>query len=390
MRDLVSALDERKRQRLYRERQTLEGAQDVEVRIGGRNYLSFCSNDYLGLASDPRVIAALKQGAERFGVGSGAAHLVSGHSYAHQALEDDLAEFTGRPRALLFSTGYMANLGVVTALTGRGDTVFEDRLNHASLIDAALLAGARLVRYKHGDMASLKTKLAETGGRTRLIATDGVFSMDGDRAPVSGLEAVAADHDAWLLVDDAHGFGVLGSEGRGWLVDQLREPAPNSILMATLGKALGTFGAFVAGSEALIETLIQQSRTFIYTTASPPAVAWAARAALQLVRDGQHLRDRLELLIQRFRAGAAQLGLPLMSSDTPIQPLLLGSAGTTLSYSEALRRRGILVTAIRPPTVPRGAARLRVTFSARHEPEHVDRLLEALSECAAEIPDVAC
>jgi 8-amino-7-oxononanoate synthase len=389
MRDLVSALDERKRQQLYRTRLTLDGPQGVTVRIAGREYLSFCSNDYLGLASDPRLVDAFKQGAERFGVGSGAAHLVSGHSYAHQALEEDLAEFTGRPRALLFSTGYMANLGVVAALTGRGDTVFEDRLNHASLIDAALLAGARLVRYKHSDIASLTARLRQADSGTRLIASDGVFSMDGDCAPLPGLSAAAVEHNAWLLIDDAHGFGVLGNQGRGWFADQFPDPAPNTILMATLGKALGTFGAFVAGSNALIETLIQQSRTFIYTTASPPAIAWAARTALQLVRDGQDLRDRLDALIRRFREGAAQLGLPLMDSATPIQPLLLGEAGTALSFSDALRRRGILVTAIRPPTVPRGAARLRVTFSARHAPEHVDRLLEALADCAVEIPDVA-
>lgn len=389
MEDLVSALYERKRQQLYRTRLTLDGPQDVTVRIHGREYLSFCSNDYLGLARDPRLIDALKQGAERFGVGSGAAHLVSGHSYAHQALEEDLADFTGRPRALLFSTGYMANLGVIAALMGRGDTVLEDRLNHASLIDAALLAGARLVRYKHSDIHSLTAKLAQVDSGARLIASDGVFSMDGDCAPLPGLSAAAADHDAWLLIDDAHGFGVLGNQGRGWFADQLPEPCSNTILMATLGKALGTFGAFVAGSDALIETLIQQSRTFIYTTASPPAVAWAARAALQLVRDGQHLRDRLDALICRFRAGAAQLGLPLTDSGTPIQPLLLGEAGTALAFSEALRRRGILVTAIRPPTVPKGSARLRVTLSARHAPEHVDRLLEALAACAPEFPDVA-
>lgn len=390
MRDLVSALDERKRQRLYRTRQTLEGPQDVLVRIEGREYLSFCSNDYLGLASDPRVIDAFKEGAERFGVGSGAAHLVSGHSYAHQALEEELAEFAGRPRALLFSTGYMANLGVIAALTGRGDTVLEDRLNHASLIDAALSAGARLVRYRHIDVGSLATKLERVGAGTRLIASDGVFSMDGDCAPLPGLNAAAARHDAWLLVDDAHGFGVLGKQGRGWFADQLADPAPNTILMATLGKAFGTFGAVVAGSEALIETLIQQSRTFIYTTAPPPAIAWATRTALGLVRDGQHLRDRLSSLVERFRAGAAQLGLPLMASATPIQPLLVGEAASALRLSEALRKRGMLVAAIRPPTVPKGGARLRVTFSARHTPAHVDQLLAAFADCALDIPDVKC
>jgi 8-amino-7-oxononanoate synthase len=389
MRDLVSALDERKRQQLYRSRETLDGPQDVVVRIRGCEYLSFCSNDYLGLASDKRIIDAFKEGADRFGVGSGAAHLVTGHSYAHQLLEEELAEFTGRPRALLFSTGYMANLGVVAALAGDGDTVLEDRLNHASLIDAARVSGARLVRYRHNDMASLEAKLARVARGTALIATDGVFSMDGDCAPVSGLKSASDRHDAWLLIDDAHAFGVLGEQGRGWGADQLAGATSDTILMATLGKALGTFGAFVAGSETLIETLIQQARTFIYTTAPPPAIAWAARSALAIVRDGQHLRDRLSILISRFRSGAAQLGLRLMSSETPIQPLLVGEPATALRLSDALRRRGMLVTAIRPPTVPRGAARLRVTFSARHTPEQVDRLLDALGDCAHEIPHVA-
>jgi len=386
MQDLASALEERKRQRLYRTRQMLEGPQDVLVRIEGQEYLSFCSNDYLGLASHPGLIAALREGAERFGVGSGAAHLVSGHSYAHQALEDDLAEFTGRPRALLFSTGYMANLGVIAALAGRGDTVLEDRLNHASLIDAALVSGARLIRYKHLAVSNLTARLAQVTSGARLIASDAVFSMDGDCAPLRELNAVAAQHDAWLLVDDAHGFGVLGPQGRGWFADQLPDPGSHAILMATLGKALGTFGAFVAGSEVLIETLIQKSRTFIYTTAPPPALAWAARRALQLVCSSQHLRDKLEGLVQRFRAGAADLDLPLMDSATPIQPLLLGDPDAALRASSALRGRGILVTAIRPPTVPEGTARLRVTLSARHTSEHVDRLLEALAGC---IPDSA-
>lgn len=386
MQDLASALEERKRQQLYRRRQTLDGPQDVLVRIEGQEYLSFCSNDYLGLAGDRRLAAALCEGAERFGVGSGAAHLVSGHSYAHQALEEDLAEFTGCPRVLLFSTGYMANMGVITALAGRGDTVLQDRLNHASLIDAALLSGARLVRYKHLDVSSLTAKLGQVARGVRLIASDAVFSMDGDCAPLRRLNAAAVQHDAWLVVDDAHGFGVLGARGRGWFADQLPEPGDHAVLMATLGKALGTFGAFVAGSEALIETLIQKSRTFIYTTAPPPALAWAARTALQLVRGGEELRDKLEALIQRFRAGAAELALPLMTSATPIQPVLVGAPEAALRASSALRARGILVTAIRPPTVPDGTARLRVTLSAHHTFDHVDRLLEALAEC---VPDTS-
>ena len=381
MQNLSAALAVRKQQQLYRTRQTLEGAQGVLVQIDGHEYLSFCSNDYLGLANHPRLIKALKEGAGRFGVGSGAAHLVTGHSYAHQALEEDLAAFTGRPRALLFSTGYMANLGVVSALVGRGDCVFEDRLNHASLIDAAALSHARLIRYPHNDTLKLQKKMSAVTKGVRLIASDAVFSMDGDCAPVAGLARLATDNDAWLLVDDAHGFGVLGENGRGWFLDQLSEVPDNALLMATLGKGLGTFGAFVAGSEDLIETLIQQARTFIYTTAPPPAIAWATRTALQLVREGDHLRERLRELVQRFRNGANELGLPLMPSETPIQPLLVGDAGAALSLSDRLRASGLLVTAIRPPTVPTGSARLRITFSAAHEPAHVDRLLETIAAC---------
>jgi 8-amino-7-oxononanoate synthase len=387
MQDLVPALAERKQHQLYRTRQTLEGRQGVLVRIDGREYLSFCSNDYLGLAGHPELVSAFKDGADRFGVGSGAAHLITGHSYAHQALEEELADFVGRPRALLFSTGYMANLGVISALVGRGDFVLQDRLNHASLIDAAALSGARLIRYRHSDMQSLRRKLSQIKGGIRLIASDGVFSMDGDRALLGELACQAYSNGAWLLVDDAHGFGVVGDQGRGWFVDQLPEAGDNAILMATLGKALGTFGAFVAGSEALIETLVQQARTFIYTTAPPPAAAWATRTALQLVRDGQDMRDRLQASIARFRQGAAQLGLPLMPSDTPIQPLMAGEAATALRISEALRERGFLVSAIRPPTVPEGTARLRITLSAQHEPAQIDGLLAALEACARTLFD---
>jgi len=381
MQDLSAELAERKQQQLYRTRQTLEGAQGVRVQIDGQEYLSFCSNDYLGLANHPSLIEAMKEGAERFGVGSGAAHLVSGHSYAHQALEDDLAEFTGRPRALLFSTGYMANLGVVAALAGRGDSVFEDRLNHASLIDAASLSRARLIRYPHNDTVKLQEKMSAITKGVRLIASDAVFSMDGDCAPVAKLVRLAKENDAWLLVDDAHGIGVLGENGRGWFLDQLSEVPDNALLMATLGKGLGTFGAFVAGSEDLIETLIQQARTFIYTTAPPPAIAWATRTALRLVREGDHLREKLNELVQRFRNGASELGLPLMASGTPIQPLLVGDSGAALRLSERLRTHGLLVTAIRPPTVPKGTARLRITLSAAHEPAHIDRLLDAIAAC---------
>ena len=384
MQDLTAALSARKQQQLYRTRQTLDGPQGVVVSIGGRDYLSFCSNDYLGLANHPQVITAFKEGVDRFGVGSGAAHLITGHSYAHQALEEELAAFVGRPRALLFSTGYMANLGVVTALTGRGDEIFEDRLNHASLIDAAALSAAKLVRYPHNDMQALQQKLSASQARQRLIASDGVFSMDGDCARLVTMQALARQSDAWLLVDDAHGFGVLGEQGRGWCADQLGAGADNVVLMATLGKALGTGGAFVAGSEALVETLIQQARTFIYTTAAPPALAWATRAALRLVQEGGDMRERLLRNIDYFRRGAAELDVPLMASETAIQPVVVGAAGPAMALSAALRQRGLLVTAIRPPTVPQGASRLRVTLSASHSLEQLDRLLGALADCYRE------
>lgn len=382
MQNLASALNERHQQHLYRTRQILQTPQAARVSIEGKEYLSFCSNDYLGLANHPEVISAFKEGLERFGAGSGAAHLISGHSYAHQVLEEALAEFTGRPRALLFSTGYMANLGVIDALTDPKSAVLEDRLNHASLLDGARLSGAKLLRYRHRDNTSLQSRLAQSDAiETRLIATDAVFSMDGDCADLKGLYKQAKQTNSWLLVDDAHGFGVLGPQGRGWCVDQLGDEAEHTVLMATLGKACGTFGAFVAASEDLIETLIQSARTFIYTTAPPPAQAWATHRALQILRDEQPRREQLEDLVGYFRSCAGQIGLPLMASATPIQPVLVKDASRALLMSEALREKQLLVTAIRPPTVPAGAARLRITFSATHSRSDVDRLLEALADC---------
>jgi 8-amino-7-oxononanoate synthase len=361
---------------LYRRRRVLGGPQQPRCLVDGRPMLAFCSNDYLGLANHPEVVAALCRGAERWGVGSGAAHLVNGHCAAHEALEEELAEFTGRPRALLFSTGYMANLGVISALAGRGDTVFEDRLNHASLLDGALLSRANLRRYPHGDTAALGRMAAEDP--PRLIATDGVFSMDGDLAPIPALARIAREAGAWLLVDDAHGLGVLGREGRGTLDHLGLDARAVPILMGTLGKALGTFGAFVAGSEELIETLVQRARSYIYTTAAPPALAEATRTSLAIVRREAWRRERLQTLIRRLRAGAAQLGLPLADSSTPIQPLMAGSAARALAWGQALESAGILVTPIRPPTVPEGTARLRITLSAAHTESDVDRLLDAL------------
>ncbi len=381
--ELHAALVERRAQALYRARRVVDGPQAPQQTVDGRRVLSFCSNDYLGLANHPAVIAALQRGADDYGVGAGAAHLINGHSRAHHALEEELAEFTDRPRALLFSTGYMANLGVITALLGKADAVFEDRLDHASLIDAGLLCGARLRRYLHADPSSLDGLLDKHPQGRRLIVTDGVFSMDGDLAPLPALAATAAARDAWLMVDDAHGLGVLGRQGRGSLDHFGLDAREAPVLMGTLGKAFGTSGAFVAGSEALIETLIQQARTYVYTTALPPALAEATRASLRLLQNGDERRERLATLIQRFRNGAAQLGLQLMASQTPIQPIVVGEAARAVTISEALLQRGILVTAIRPPTVPAGSARLRVTLSAAHSEAQVDRLLDALGEVAA-------
>ena len=377
--DLEARLTERRANALYRSRLILESPQGVEVLIGDERLLSFCSNDYLGLAQHPDVIAAFQRGAERYGVGAGASHLITGHSRAHHALEEELAEFVQCERALLFSTGYMANLGVVTALSDRHGSIYEDRLNHASLIDAARLARVRVKRYAHVDVTQLRRLLDEKPGGGRLITTDAVFSMDGDLAPLLELAALAAKSDARLIADDAHGLGVLGAHGRGSL-EHWGVPAKSPVvLIGTLGKALGTFGAFVAGDATLIETLIQQARTYTYTTALPPAVAEATRASLRIVREEPWRRQRLRDLVARFRAQASALGLTLAPSDTPIQPVILGTAQRALAAAEQLRSRGILVPAIRPPTVAQGSARLRITFSAAHQDVHVDRLLEALA-----------
>ncbi len=357
----------------------MSGPQGPEMVVDGKPMLCFCSNDYLGLANHPEVIAALQRGAEQYGVGGGAAHLVSGHSAAHHALEEELAEFTGRPRALLFSTGYMANQGVITALLGRSDSIYEDRLNHASLIDAGLLSRADFKRFAHSDMDLLSRQMESQTSGEALVVVDGVFSMDGDVAPLPELVGICRDKEAWLMVDDAHGIGVLGENGAGSLehFDLGLDDVP--ILMGTLGKAIGTFGAFVAGSEELIETLIQQARSYIYTTAPPPAVAEATRVSLRLVQEESWRRERLHELTQRFNMGAEQLGLPIMQSQTPIKPIVAGTVEQALAWSNSLEQKGILVSAIRPPTVPEGSARLRVTLSARHTDEDVDRLLEALS-----------
>jgi len=376
--DLNDALQQRKADSLYRVRRTLESAQSPQVRVDGREYLAFCSNDYLGLANHPEVIEALKTAADTFGVGGGASHLVNGHSLPHHQLEEALAEFTGRERVLLFSTGYMANIGAINALLDKQDAIFQDRLNHASLLDAGLLCGARFQRYLHNDADSLDKRLAKTDARRKLVVTDGVFSMDGDVADLPTLCETARKHDAWVMVDDAHGFGCLGNGGRG-CVDQLGMGNDDvQVLVGTLGKGFGTSGAFVAGSETLIETLIQFARTYIYTTSMSPAVAAATLTSLKLLERDDWRRDKLNTLIARFRHGCEQLGLELMDSPTPIQPILIGESDKAMVISAELEQQGIFISAIRPPTVPAGSARLRVTLSASHTEQHVDRLLSAL------------
>jgi len=378
--DLAARLAERRAADLYRQRPLLESPQGPEVVVDGQRLLAFCSNDYLGLANHPEVVGAWQAGAERWGVGGGASHLVIGHSTPHHQVEEALAELTGRPRALLFSTGYMANLGAITALVGQGDTVLQDRLNHASLLDGGLLSGARFNRYLHNDPASLASRLDKAVGNT-LVVTDGVFSMDGDLADLPALAEVARARDAWLMVDDAHGLGTLGAQGGG-IVEHFGLGVDDvPVLIGTLGKACGTSGAFVAGSEELIEALVQFARPYIYTTSQPPALACATLKSLELLRRESWRREHLAALIRQFREGAQQIGLELMDSPTPIQPIVIGDSAQALRLSRMLRERGLLVTAIRPPTVPAGSARLRVTLSAAHSQAQVQLLLNALAEC---------
>jgi 8-amino-7-oxononanoate synthase len=375
---LQAQLNLRREEHLYRTRLNVASGCSSTLSVEGRSLINFCSNDYLGLAGHPDISLALKQAADLYGTGSGASHLVSGHSVVHRELEEQLAEYTGRPRALLFSTGYMANIGAINALIGRRDLVLQDQLNHASLLDGGRLSQAEFKRYKHVDMASLEQRLEQSSAERKLIVTDGVFSMDGNLAPLREISRLAKKHSAWLMVDDAHGVGVLGQQGGG-LVEELNmsvEQVP--VLVGTLGKSFGTFGAFVAGSEALIETLIQYSRSYIYTTALPPAIAAATLVSLKIVREESWRRDKLARLIARFRRGAEQIGLQLAQSNTPIQPVLINNDEKVMQVGQKLRAAGFLVGAIRPPTVPVGTGRLRITFSADHSEEQVDKLIAAL------------
>jgi 8-amino-7-oxononanoate synthase len=369
---------EREKQHLLRRLRTIEHAEGPWLETDGKRLLSFCSNDYLGLAQHPQLIAAFKRVADDEGIGSTSAHLICGHRAEHAALEEALADWTGRERALLFSTGYMANLGVLQSLLARGDVCVQDKLNHACLLDGAQLSGAELKRYPHADVDGAARQLSARHDAAALLATDGVFSMDGDIAPLRELAALCKREHATLMVDDAHGLGVLGERGAGSVRAANLSQRDVPVLMATLGKALGCFGAFVAGSSELVEGLIQFARPYIYTTAMPPALASAALVAVELAQEESWRREKLGALIERFRNGASQFGFALMPSTSAIQPLAFGDAQAALDAASHLEKHGLLATAIRPPTVPAGSARLRITLSAAHDESHIDRLLAAL------------
>ena len=383
--DLTGQLRIREQQGLRRVRQIVGSPQASHITVGGQDYLAFSSNDYLGLANHPALIQAVCEGAQRYGIGAGASHLINGHSTAHHQFEETVAAFTGFPQALLFSTGYMANTGVVTALAGRNDAVFADKLNHASLNDAALLSRATFIRYPHLNLAVLEKRLAATQARRKLVISDAVFSMEGDIAPIAPLIALCERYDALLVLDDAHGFGVLGRQGRGSLhtAQELVAHSPHVVYMATLGKAAGVFGAFVAAQPEVIETLIQSARSYIYTTATPPALSHALLTSLRLIEQEEWRREALARHIAQLKQGLQSLPWKLLPANTPIQPLLIGDSAEAVRISQGLRERGVLVPAIRPPTVPQGTARLRISLSAAHQPQDIARLTDALHELAA-------
>lgn len=378
------SLEQRTASGLIRKHQILESAQGVDIQVDGKRFLGFCSNDYLGLARHPDICEAATKSIEAYGYGSGASHLVIGHHLEHELLEQELAEFTGRDRAMVFSSGYMANMALVSSLVTKSDLVLQDKLNHASLLDGGLLSGARFQRFLHNDMSSLKHYLSRFSQDSKiektLVATDGVFSMDGDTAHLAEMAKISQHYDALLIVDDAHGLGVLGEEGRGTIAAQGLSQEDVPVLMGTFGKAFGTSGAFVAGSELLIEFLTQVARPYIYTTAMPPSVAAATRKSLELIKSADSSRKHLQTLIAYFRKKVSALGYTLMPSETPIQPVVIGSSFQTMTLAAFLKDKGILVGAIRPPTVPDKTARLRITLSAAHCLADIDHLLEVLSE----------
>ena len=368
---------------LQRRHRVVSAADGVHMTVDGRPVVAFCSNDYLGLAQHPEPTKALIAGAKKWGSGAGASHLISGHQQPHAELEVALADYVGMARALLFSTGYMANVGIITALMGRGDAVFADRLNHASLIDAVQLSRADHMRYPHNDVDTLRAQLAASKAMRKMILTDGVFSMDGDVAPLPALFELAEKHDAWLVIDDAHGFGVLGPHGEGSLAHFGLPASPRIVLMGTLGKAAGVSGAFVAGDAVVIDWLLQTARTHIFTTAMPAALSVALKRSVHWLKNADHDRDRLSALVNQLRDGLATLPWPMINSAdvaTPIQPILVGRNEDALRLSQGLLEGGFWVPAIRPPTVPAGKARLRITVSAAHTEAHIDALLGALKQ----------
>ncbi|HYJ19696.1 MAG TPA: 8-amino-7-oxononanoate synthase [Burkholderiales bacterium] len=388
MRDIAATLLDLESSGLKRRRRLLDSAQGPQVRIDGAPKLSFSSNDYLGLAGDPRITEALCEGARQWGAGAGASHLVTGHQRVHEELELRLAAFVGLPRALLFSSGYLANLAIVTTLATPSCEIFADRLNHASLNDAMLLSRVRFRRYPHCDLDALERQLAQSTAPEKMVVTDAVFSMDGDIAPLDRLLELCERHDAMLVVDDAHGFGVLGKDGAGSL-SHFQVDSPRVVYMGTLGKAAGVAGAFVAAVDPVIELLIQQARPYIYTTAGPPAVAFALIRSLELMAQESWRRERLVQLSRQLAALLKTSPWRLLCSTTPIQPLVVGKNREALALSDSLAASGILVPAIRPPTVPEGTARLRISLSAAHSEQDVLRLVEALRDAQDAIPSEA-
>ena len=368
-----------------RTRRIIDGPQDAAMLVDGKRVISYASNDYLGLANHPKIVEAAMRALKRYGLGAAASHMVSGHMRAHHELEEKLADYIGLPKALLFSSGYAANLGILTALAGRGDTIFADKLNHASLNDGALLSRATFKRYPHCDLAKLETMLADTtsGGR-KLIVTDAVFSMDGDIAPLPELLKLAEKYDALLVIDDAHGFGVLGYRGKGAL-EHFNLKSERIVYMATLGKAAGGYGAFVAGEEDIVEWILQSARSYIFTTATPPAIAAALQVSLEVMQEDRERLKHLRTLIDFFGDSLRLQFAKLPYSQTAIQPIIIGDNATTLAFTEALRERHMLVPAIRPPTVPPGTARLRVSITAAHSADDLFDLITALTDLEVEL-----
>ena len=383
--DLDSQLESLRQHELFRTRRVLESPQSREVVVNGRKLLNFSSNDYLGLANDPRIAEAFQEGVRKWGTGSGASHLISGHTRAHHVLEEALADFVGRPRALLYSSGYAANVGVINALLSVGDHVFEDRLNHASLLDGGWISRAEFHWFEHRNTQQLGCMAREVQPHNsrRLIVSDGVFSMDGDQCKLNELIECADQTESWLHIDDAHGLGVLGERGQGTVDPGRYSTQDVPVLIGTLGKAFGTSGAFVAGEDALIETLIQRSRNYIFTTAMPASLAVATHRSLEIVASESWRRQRLRELVDTFQTGVKTLNLPVPDSLSPIQPLILSDTQKTLRVARKLEASGFFVVPIRPPTVPVDTSRLRITFTAAHTLTDVERLLEAIQMALA-------